>query len=360
MARFPIIDKHPLLPSSASEITAKWIQSALSLIWPDIRLQSITQRAIIHGSATKIQLALDHAPGSSGHPRSVWVKIGFEPYSDILNGADLYATEAICYDRVLNQRKLGAPRCYFQHVQTDPPQVAIILEDLIDYGVRFGRATNVCSIEEARAGLENLACIHAATWGRTGELEDLGLRRLLTWGELPFLNEFVDNADSYFHAARGYAVPLALHDKVRLARAWERYRAIVLEGPQCLLHGDSHVGNTFIYPDGRVGFLEWQCAAIGHWSHDVGYYLASALDAPVRREAEKNLLLAYLHALHEQGVEPPPFDEAWQSYRRSLFFAFLMWLGNSDATQPPEVNTACFGRAGIAMLDLDVYNTLGV
>jgi predicted unusual protein kinase regulating ubiquinone biosynthesis (AarF/ABC1/UbiB family) len=43
---------------------------------------------------------------------------------------------------------------------------------------------------------------------------------------------------------------------------WARYiRTLapdVSRAPQTLLHGDPHIGNTYVLPDDTVGFLDWQ------------------------------------------------------------------------------------------------------
>jgi aminoglycoside/choline kinase family phosphotransferase len=83
-------------------------------------------------------------------------------------------------------------------------------------------------------------------------------------GEVFPMREFVSNSDIYFSMPRGFSVPVALHDHRTLSEAWDHYVIAVLKGPQCLLHGDAHVGNTFTEPNGTVGFLDWQCASTGY------------------------------------------------------------------------------------------------
>ena len=46
---------------------------------------------------------------------------------------------------------------------------------------------------------------------------------------------------------------------------------------QCLVHGDTHLGNTYFLPDGQCGLLDWQLMGRGHPMHDVSYIIATAL-----------------------------------------------------------------------------------
>ena len=67
--------------------------------------------------------------------------------------------------------------------------------------------------------------------------------------------------------------------------------------PQTLLHGDPHIGNTYVLPDDEVGFLDWQMVRRGNWSLDLGYFLQGAFTIEDRRRSERELLDEYRGAL---------------------------------------------------------------
>ena len=71
---------------------------------------------------------------------------------------------------------------------------------------------------------------------------------------------------------------------------WKPYVATLTTSPQTLLHGDPHLGNTYLLPSGEVGFLDWQVARRGNWSLDLGYFLQGALTVEDRRRSERDLL----------------------------------------------------------------------
>lgn len=355
------INKTLRLPTNIEGIDAEWLTAALSSVYPGVAVDAVERLHVIHGSATKIRIRLHYREGTQGNlPATMWVKIGLEPYSDELNEMGIYSVEAMCYNTVLPQFDFAAPKSYFQAEQDDPPQVVILLEDLIARQAAFGLATRPMTVSQAASGLDTLASIHAGTWNDQ-RLKQLGLYPLFSHGGvIGPIREFIANAELLFNAPRGRAVPAVLRDKTRLTAAYDRYVKLAVDEPVCLQHGDSHVGNTFIEPGGTVGFLDWQCAAIGNWAHDVTYFLVAAIDVKDRRATERELITGYLSALEQHGVQAPSFAQAWESYRRSLIYGFTIWLGNPETMQPPEICLACFERFGTAMMDHDGYGALGV
>jgi hypothetical protein len=351
-----------LFPKNIEGITPAWLSEALSVRWPGIQVSKATPIEVLHGAATKVRLAMEYAAPGAGKdqpPKTMWLKIGFEQHNSVFSDTGIYAREASFYKDVRPVFDLRLPECYFAGVQSSPSQFALLLEDLLDWGATFSFATSPLGIDEAKAALTALAGLHAQSWGNNQHLVRLGV--LPTMAETLHVFEVVykPNLENFFNSVRGFAVPVALHDKTRLLAALEAYVPFVSKN-FCMTHGDLHVGNTFRLPDGSFHFLDWQVISIGHWAQDFAFFLISALDTPVRRIAERDLLKHYLAALVEKGVAAPRFDDAWDDYRRAAFYGFLVWLGNADTWQPPQINMASFARHGAAMLDLDTYNVLGV
>ena len=96
--------------------------------------------------------------------------------------------------------------------------------------------------------------------------------------------------------------------------------------PQTLLHGDPHIGNTYLLPSGEVGFLDWQVARRGNWSLDLGYFLQGALTVEDRRRSERELLAEYRDSLRLPPDELPSADEIWLRYRASVAHGLTLWL----------------------------------
>ncbi|MGH9088559.1 MAG: phosphotransferase, partial [Acidimicrobiales bacterium] len=140
-----------------------------------------------------------------------------------------------------------------------------------------------------------------------------------------------------------------------LGRQFRRHSLLAASGDQTLLHGDAHPGNTYVTAGGDVGFLDWQLARTGHWSHDVGYFLVGSLDVADRRRHERNLLAGYLDELGRSGVVAPSWESAWARYRAAPAFGLATWVHTLSfgTFQPVGVCVATIRRYAAAYEDLD-------
>lgn len=349
------------LPLSAEGVTAAWLSAGLRTRYPGVVVNAVESLQTIEGTATKIRLRVTYGPHGhrDGLPDQMCVKGGFGAYREYLGGMGLYGGEVRFFNEIAPLYELACPASYFGLTQTDPVQGIIALEDLTARGVSFARATRPLSVKLARAGLDALAALHGQSWG-DDRPHRLGVEPLLSETTEPILQDFYAALPERFAAPRGFAAPVVLHDPDRLRAAYAVYQAWVQRGALCVVHGDAHIGNAYIEPDGRVGFVDWQTVAVGRWVHDVNYFLVSALDVPDRRAHERDLLGHYLKELATFGVPAPELDEAWSYYRRATVHGFMGWLCNLDQWQPAEVNTATYARFGMAMIDHDTYAALGV
>jgi aminoglycoside phosphotransferase (APT) family kinase protein len=156
-----------------------------------------------------------------------------------------------------------------------------------------------------------------------------------------------------FEGPPGRDVP----DDVRVPeRLVEAFRALAAREPGdgwAVIHGDAHVGNLFLDADGRPGLVDWQLVQHGHWSTDVGYHIASALEPAERRVHERDLLTHYLDTLAGHDVEPPAFETAWSDYRRSVAYGFFLWA--ITLYVQPDIIETLVRRLGIAVHDLDSF-----
>jgi Phosphotransferase enzyme family len=349
------------LPLTAEGVTAAWLSAGLRIRYPGVVVTEVEPVQTIDGTATKVRLQLAYSPHTrrDGLPDQMCIKGGFGAYREYLGGMGLYSSEVRFFNEIAPLYELACPASYFGLTQTDPVQGVVALEDLCARGVAFARATRPFSVELARAGLDALAALHGQSWG-DGRPQRLGIEPLLSDATEPILRDFFAALPERFAAPRGFAAPVVLHEPDRLRAAYAAYRAWAQRGGPCVVHGDAHIGNAYVEADGRVGFVDWQTVAVGHWVHDVNYFVVSALDVPDRRAHERDLLGHYLKALATFGVSAPGLDEAWSDYRRATVHGFLGWLCNLDVWQPADVNTATYARFGMAMVDHDTYAALGV
>ena len=120
--------------------------------------------------------------------------------------------------------------------------------------------------------------------------------------------------------------------------------------PRTVIHGDTHIGNCYLLPDGSGGLLDWQLMRIANWANDVAYTLMTALDIDERRKGERDLLQVYLEELGRLGVEPPRWDAAWDLYRKQMVWGIAAWLVTPTAMYDEErldaLTRRCASRAG--------------
>jgi Phosphotransferase enzyme family len=348
------------LPLTADGITAAWLTAALRTRYPEVTVTAADHLEIIEGTATKVLVALRYDGDARGLPERMWIKGGFADHREYVGDLGVYASEVLFFTDIAPATRLHLPRSYFAITQNRPVQGIVALEDLRARGVTFPRATRPMTPDQVAGGLDTLAHLHGETWGRFKlgpGAPPLVMKRSSTTS---IWDRWLAELPATFATPRAFAAPIVLHEPERLRAAVTAYRAAVQHEPQCLLHGDPHVGNSYVERDGTVSFIDWQVIALGNWVHDVNYFIISALDPPDRRAHERDLLGGYLNRLAAHGGAAPAPDDAWEEYRRATVYGFLAWLCNPDIWQPPDVNTATYARFGAAMLDHDTYAAIGV
>lgn len=343
------------LPLKLEDITPDWITKALGVNYPDVSVSSVRVTPVNRGTCTVVRvfLAYASAEAAASLPNCVILKGGFEAHSDQLNW--LIRHEARFYADVQPCITLNSPKCYF--VATDPHnhQTILILEDLTLRNVQFLHGSRPLDFTTTAARLRALAVYHAQTW----ESPYFAPGGKWEWIEGRFGNWFIsymqanmsDNLwQSYMAMPQGAAVSTRLHN-VRWARnAFDKLHEMERRGPTCLIHGDTHLGNSYLDADGTPGFFDPSvCRA--HWSIEVAYCLVGSLDIADRRSWERALLAIYIEELARQGVAAPSFDEAYDSYICSIFMGYLYFVVNSTDFQPAAVNTRGSMRFGMAALD---------
>lgn len=135
---------------------------------------------------------------------------------------------------------------------------------------------------------------------------------------------------------------------------WVPFVGTLAQGGQTLLHGDPHIGNTYVLPNDRVGFLDWQVVRRGNPTIDLAYFLQGACTVEDRRAAERELVAVYRAALELPADEVPSADELWLRYRAATAHGLAMWLVTAASEwQRLEVSLALAARYSAAFVDLE-------
>ncbi len=351
-------------PVAVEDISLDWLAATIAPHGVGGSLRSIETQDVMAGTATKIRVGLNWAAFEGG-PRSLIVKGGFGAHREAMSY--LYAHEARFYSRLSAVLGIRTPACYGVHSDPARHQHIVLLEDLDLAGARFCRVQQPIGEDEARSFLDVLARLHAVYWN-ADEFEQGGaLSDIAHWDALPNgpLGDYARGQlkdevwRRYMALPRALAVPRLFHDRDRMEAALEGLNAFGRERPWCLLHADFHLGNLYFTADGQPGVLDWQSWSRGHWSHDVTYFLVSALDPVDRRRCAGGLLAHYLGRLAECGVShPPTLAEAEEAFRMQIVDGLFYWMVNPPEWQSEENNCAVAPRFALAALDYNAFDDI--
>jgi hypothetical protein len=237
----------------------------------------------------------------------------------------------------------------------------LVMEDLNARGADPRDATRPMTVDQVANGLRGLARLHSRYWGLTRRSHPK-LRWVRTWaptkGWQVGLRRRVPTGLE--RSAGHLPDAVADFDGDAIVDLWVRYVATLDEGALTLLHGDAHVGNTYVLPDDDVGFLDWQVVRRGNWSQDVGYFLIGALTEADRRDHDADLVEEYRMALELPDGQRPNAAEAWRRYRTSAAYGLAIWLSTlgTDGWQAPEVSSALAQRYAAAFVELETSDAL--
>lgn len=343
------------LPLTPDAISAEWMTEALQQRCPDIAVETMQVQDVINGTSTKVRVALtyDKAGRDRDLPGTMIVKGGFESHSEWMAG--MYRDEVKFYRDVQPHITINTPKCYYAASDPNSYQSIVILEDLRAKGVHWQHPQRPSTYDQMARRLEAMAVYHAQTWNspafEPGGAFDWLTTRYQGFGKT-FFGRYLepDKWEHFCASPRGAAVSVRLHDREWMVRAFHNLEMYEAAQPQCVIHGDTHLGNLYLEEDGTPGFLDAQtCKA--SWAQEVNYHILIAADIADRPHWEKPLLAHYLDHLDRNGIKPPSFPDAWESFRRATAYSYFVFIINENDFQTESVNTAEAARCGAAALD---------
>ena len=248
--------------------------------------------------------------------------------------------------------RLSVRRPRVSYVAIDGTAAIVVMEDVVAGGGLFMNPHRPLPVAVARDTLSQLALLHGSTWGlgSVGDIEWLGAGPSAIGRGYPTetLQELLDDG-------RADGFPPELRDAENLKAALEIQAARPVT---CVLHGDTHTGNVYLNAEGRTCWFDWEVVQTGNWSQDVAYHLSTVLSIEDRRAHEEELLGHYLAELAANGAPAPEFDEAWELYRRSFAYGYLLWV--ITVVRGRDEVLAHMPRIAAAMSDHDMYGLLGI
>ena len=276
----------------------------------------------------------------------------------------MYINEVRFYRTIRPDLSIEAPECFGSLFDQAHRSFGVLMEDLTLRDARFPNATTTVTVEEIRGLVTTLAALHARYWELPRLESELGwLATPLSGGMYPVFQAL--GLDLIRNQVETNAYKAALIEPLgrTVDELWEalwRAQQMLAAGPQTLLHGDPHIGNTYLLPDGRGGFLDWQLMVKGRWAHDLTYLLITGLAVEDRRAHERALLSFYLDELRRHGVQSPPdHNDAWLRYRQAAIWGLVIgWLITPTENYGEAITTANISRLVTAVEDLETLKAL--
>ena len=332
--------------------------AAISSRHPGARLSDVQLVARDDGTNRRARFGLTYDSGSG--PDSVFLKAHAANHrlvhlrnGNLFNEARLFASGITL--------PLDHPLVYKSMIDYLRLDFLLVMEDLLQRGADPRDATRPMTVDQVANGLRGLARLHSEFWEFSRRTRP-ALRWVKNWkptrGWQVGLRKCVPRGLERGRADLPAEIMTLTGDTI--VDLWARYVGKLATKPVTLLHGDAHIGNTYVLPDNDVGFLDWQVVRRGNWSQDVGYFLVSALTVTDCREAEAELLEIYRDALDIPAGLRPSREEAWLWYRASTSYGLTIWLSTlgTDGYQSREVSSALAGRFASAFVDLDARQAL--
>ncbi|OTB01023.1 hypothetical protein M426DRAFT_266659 [Hypoxylon sp. CI-4A] len=328
------------LPTSPEEVTASWLSRVIGQ-----KVKSIeSTKTILNATSGKLFLTLTYDEAESiednktSRPTKVCIKGGFNPvlverYSNIV--IPFYKQESQFYNKVASRlAHIDLPKCYWS--DSNVTQGIAILDDLEAIGAEFGDPVNPWPVDRVILGVEQLAALHAGTWG--SQTSDF------PWIQRGFYDGIIRNLlalwGSLVPGAHWSPLPDILKDKKRVAAAFEKYFQTRNPKFRCLVHGDAHIGNTYVV-QGLPRFLDWQIIGLASPFQDVAYFVSGSLTVDDRRAHEMRILEHYLDALRGYGGPALSIrdEDVLVEYRKALI------TGHGWIMTPYEVQSEARVRA---------------
>jgi hypothetical protein len=345
------------VPKSWEEITPGWMSEALAKRHPGATVDDVAVELRDDGTNRRARLGLTYSAGSG--PATVFVKAADPAHKDLIRMTSGMFHEPRLFSSGV-ELPLEHPLVYASLIDEDAYDFFLVMEDLNARGADPRDSTRPLSVDQAASAIRGLGRMHGKYWGERVNQPALDwLEPFVPWDGMQYaplpsaLEKLGDDAPDEV---------MALTIDELIESIWKPYIVTLSASPQTLLHGDPHIGNTYVLPSGEVGFLDWQVARRGNSSLDVGYFLQGALTIEDRRKHERDLLEEYRGALALPADEVPTADEVWLGYRASVAHGLTLWLctASSDGGlwQRIEVAVTLAQRYAAAYADLDTASAL--
>lgn len=343
----PYPQRRGRLPRELSAVTPQWLTELLGYRYPGIVVEGFEVVELKNSHTTKLRIAmqLNQVGIDAGLPVNVCLKAN---WSEGFESGEICELEARFYAFMRAQVSAPLPNIYYTDWDADGGgRGVVMMEDLGTSPGRFGNSQDHLGIDGVAAGLESLAVLHAALWGSEKLHGQQWLKRSM---DTPIDTEQLlrmHNYSSLNTVKPEYRaiLPDWLYETPELfAHAFDELAAQERQQktPLCLVHGDSHQGNSFLRSNGERVWHDWQLVRKGTPWRDITYFMLGALTIDERRSAAADLIRHYREVLISLGAQQVlSQQQAEQQFQLWPVYGMQAWLANVDG----------WGQSGLPMVE---------
>ena len=352
-----------VFPSQLDELTPDILTAALADGSPGVAVEAVEIVAAkrcgdgVASTADRVVIDLTYRAGTgSGLPQRLVLKTMLAtPHAP----AAMYENEVRFYRELRHDIDIEAPTAFASHFDEATGHFGLLLEDLTARDARFPSAIEHVSLDEVRSILAHLATLHARFWRSPRFNGDLAWVPSPTSGGMFEVFDLIGLELIEDQVARNpFKQELIAPLNRSVAQMWDLLWQVQQRhtaAPPTLLHGDPHLGNTYLLTGGHGGLLDWQLMMRGSWAHDVTYLMVTALDTETRRHHQHDLLAEYLDQLGAAGVTDVPTPQAafGQCRVAALWGLVIGWLICPPENYGRAITEANLSRTVTAVRDFD-------
>jgi hypothetical protein len=357
----PVARHYGDIPVAYEAITPEWLTAILCSKTPGALVTNVRLGEPDSGTSNRRRIFVEYnqAGREAGLPPSVFCKATQDLANRILLSTAGTKSEVRFFNEIRATLPIDAPEAYFAAYDPESWASILVLRDIAGE-VEFCSHKTAMTQRLAQSQMDLLGTIHGAFYqsplfeNQFSDMIAFRDRFHLLCDRNGFEKCCVDGfiASEEFVPERLFAREAEIWPAT--VRAVDRHKGL----PETLTHNDVHLKNWYIRGEG-MGLGDWQVSCRGHWSRDLAYTIATALEPEQRRLMERDLIAYYLDRLHASGGPKVAFDEAWDHYREQMLSALAWWTmtltpaADMPDMQPYDTTREFIHRLAVAIDDLD-------
>jgi hypothetical protein len=339
-------------------MSPQWLTSALQQRFPGVEAREVIPGPIVDRVSTNARFVI---VCDGGVPEGLSSRLCVKGYFNEQGREARFVgeREAHFYRDLAEPSGIRTLQSVWADFDSNARHGVVLTEDIVAAGGSFLDAASHITPDQAADSLSQFAKLHASTWGEAQWADKHWLASnlagaLRAWGD----DAITARIDGNFNGPNGQRVPAEVNDAASLTSAYTSLVSTLetehASSDWCVIHGDAHIGNTFVDPSGAMSLVDWQLVQRGMWYLDVGTHIATALTVEDRRRSEKDLLWHYLDCLASHGVTPPSRDAAWRAMSRGILRGLFLWGITTKVA--PDLIEILLHRLGTAATDHDALS----